>query len=518
MKDWVQLQRDLYRDIRNEVDLLLQRQPKALQRYESEFLKDQQNLVVASSKEFIMCLNQTDTVFFGDFHTLRQSQRLVLRLLRDRKIKKPKFLALEVVNPSHEKLIEQWLKRPSPKTELQVQNGLELEKRFGCSWETFREIFLECKKNKVEIKGLFHSSTSLHKRDQIASRRLALLNERTWVLSGEYHCARPHLPKKLKQLSPLRSLAVVQQNDDRAGLKYLGHLSSEKTLILKSPSKDKTPLFCLLHTPLWVKWQSYLDRYLLTTDRSQERETQLDLRDQIIWSLQTLLQFLNDPRYPFRKKESDLLDFEIYGPDDPEFSRSFSRLPSRERQSALRQLRSSNTAILPSRRKIYLAEQTVNSCSQAAGLYLFQMQSGILPQSEDFYKSVLVEAMAFFMSKLLNHSRQALHWKDLQLLARRKNARQRESKAILKCQSFSQFGLSSHWRKALRPYQPHAIVALGRMLGDSVFEAFLSGEFSRSRLIRLVSSSVKTEMEAFERVVELQSIARDFNPRRSRIW
>src|SRR5690606_24669085 len=130
--------------------------------------------------------------------------------------------------------------------------------------------------------------------DRHASQVIGKMPTPAWILFGEFHCARNQIPKKLFKLKPNSKITDIQQNEDRLALKRLKDFGSKKTLIFKSGSKHPIQLFCLLHTPLWVKWQSYLDH----AGRIDEQKEPLDVHEQISWSIETLYQFLDDPRYP----------------------------------------------------------------------------------------------------------------------------------------------------------------------------------------------------------------------------
>jgi len=528
MNDWAQLQRDLYKRIRQEIDSAIQTRPRELISYEKDFLKDQRGWKDSNHTELVHELNRADTAFIGDFHTLRQSQRLLLRLLRDKNIKKPRFLGFEILTVRSLALLRNWLRQPSSlRLETEIRRALQIETKWGSSWETFKEIFLYCQTAGIELLALQSAQASprLHSRDVFASEQIRRISDRVWVFFGEYHCARTHLPKLVHRHRPQGRILVIQQNDDRAALSRLDRLSTTQTLVLLAPpyfprTKKEAPiqLFCILHTPLWVKWQSYLEKYLKPGDVPPDEE--FDAHDQITWSLQMLLEFLSDARYSFPLKKEELFDFDVYPPEDPRFYKSLAKLKPGVRQELFRELKSSNMAIVPETRRIYLAELTVNSCAQAAGSYLYRLCSKrISSRSEDFFKKIYAEAIAFFMSKILNHSRRARHWKDWAVLARRKDQRAREARMILRVKNLATlYPAHRAWLRSLRPFENEVIVSLGKMLADSLFEAFLVEEFSRPRLLRLLTNPPTTELDAFERIIEIQSVGRAFQPKSPKLW
>lgn len=525
MKEWRQLQKELYQNTLKEVRLYLGRQPKTLERYIRQAKQDPRDLKISNSKELFQNLNESDVVFFGDFHPLRQSQRLLIRLLREKQVKRPKVLGLEILEPRHELLVDRWQKDPTPKNELQLLRGLALDRRWGASFETYKELFKACHTMGIKVRGL-GSQTSLLKRDQFAARKIREFSKPMWILFGEHHCARNHIPRLVHAASPETSILVVQQNDDEATLKFLNKHHPTKPLILEAA--DWTPrsrvnhakpirLFHILHTPLWIKWQSFLERQLKSpSDDDLLGEDIGDPQNQITWSVQTLIQFLEDPRYPKSLRRNDVLDFTVIVEGDPLFYRGLAHFQKTLKTKALSQLRDSGVFIDLSKRRIFLSELTLNACAQAAGSYLYQVWVKYEAAEAGFYRQTLQEALSFFLSKLLNHSRRAKSMLEWDRLSRINN--DRVAKAMIRSKKLLELFEDKETLKSIRSLSSATTVGLGRAIADLAFEAFLSGEFSRGRLIRLVSNSVKSELEAFHILVELRSVGAPFQPHRAKIW
>lgn len=505
MKDWQRLQSDLYESAHKEVKNLLQKKSKALQNYERRYRRDLSSLKPSSTAALLRQLQKTDILFIGDFHTLKQSQKTLLRLLRDKEIPKPKVLALEAVSPELENEINRWIAKPSPIKLKKIEGRLQIEKRFGSSWEIYKEIFKACKNHRIKIKGLWTKSTHLETRDQFAVDQLCTKQTPTWVLFGEYHCARPHLPRLFSEKNNTQSLLVLQQNIDREKGRRL------KSPVLVAPKRYGINLFCLMHTPSWLKWQSYLNHLHYSDSASLE----LHAQDQIEWCLQTLYEFLEDSRYPFAFTLKELLDLSIYAPNDESFYESLKSLRVKKRRHTLEILKHKSMAILPEEKQIYLKEVTMNSCAEASGSYLYQTWSG--KAKVGFYGETLNECMAYFLSKLLNHSRKAPIWKDWERLARQSNPKKLFAKKVLQSQNFS-MAFDPKITKRLQPYTIETQQALGRIIAESLFEAFLVGEFSLSRLLRIMCEPRMSEPHSYETLIELKSIGHPFRSQDRRFW
>ena len=522
MKNWAQLQRDLFKNIRREVEFYIQHRPKELVRYEKEFLRDRTTFRETSHPSLVESINHADIVFIGDFHTLRQSQRLLLRLLRDKDVKKPKVIGLEILSPRHEKALYEWLRHPTFKKETELKKLLALETKWGSSWETYQELFKLAFEHEIKLAGLGSETKNIYARDRFAAEKIGRLKERQWILFGEYHCAPSHLPAEVAAYVPESRMTIVLQNDDQATLQKLSKLSANQTMILSTRPKSKgrytkkMDMFCVLHTPLWIKWQSYLDRQLKTSDDSADELYEgIQAHDQMLWSLQTLVSFLEDPRYPHPLPAEYVFDLAVIGPDDSDFFSSLSRLAPSKRRDVSSQLKYSTAAVLPEKKRVYLTELTVNSCAHAAGSYLFRLWTGISGIEKSYFKYLLTETMSYMLSKLLNHSRRALHKKDWEARATAfKGSRRNEALAVLKAyQNLDRYPIthSDHFSR-------YATIAIARMVGDSVFEAFLTGEFSRARLIRIMTTPIASELSAFETFIELKSMARVYERINPKTW
>ena len=381
MKDWLRLQRELYSQAREEAKQITGPLSAELRKYERRYLKDQRNFQPSTSTEFNAALSRADYVFVGDFHPLRQSQRCFYRLLRDSK-ELPKSIALEVLDPANEKRVMQ-LAKARRWEELRLL--LKLEEKWSTFFENYREIFDFCVKNNIEIRGLNSQKKTISNREAEAAKRLESLAKPCWILFGEFHCARPHLPRLLQKKLPHRQILILQQNDDREGLKRLKTISEKKSILLRAPSAKSLDLFCLLHTPVWMKWQSFNERHsFLSDESSQILSSSIDLQEQLSWCVKTLYEFLSDKSYSFAAPLDELLDFDAYYSEDPSFARRLSSLSMSSRRSVLNQLERGNSGVAIREKKIFLTEPTLNSCAHAAASYLFRKLTNIQNRDLDF--------------------------------------------------------------------------------------------------------------------------------------
>ena len=493
MKDWIKLQRQLYSQALREVKRIL-KPSRQLELYGKAYERDFRNLAKSSKTALIQDINRYDFTLVGDFHTLRQSQRLFYRLIRDPQVKRPRAIALEVLQIKDEKQVQRWIES---KNFDKIKELLNLESLWGSSWETYEELFRFCAARKIKVMGLSCGARTLTERDLEAVRRLEGWSSGVWILFGEHHLSSAHIPRLLHNAKPQAKICVIQQNHDQTGLKLLEKQGSAKTLILKKAISDQFHFYCVLHCPLWMKWQSFLEWQMQLSNEDFSPEG-FDVHEQLTWSLSTLYDFLSDTRTPLPVPLEEALDFQIFGPEDPHFYRALSKLNPAVRRNVLDQLSTGNVGVALRPHRIFLSELTFNSCAHAAGSLLYRLNSQIENHDKTFFQKVLTEGMSYFLSKLLNHSRRSPSFDS---------PHQR--------QLAMSFGLhylkQSAWLKSLKVGQKTLAMQLGRNLTESLFEAFLAGEFSKSRLIRLVGDPVLRDQEAFEKLVEMKSVGDSFS-------
>ncbi len=500
MKQWIKLQRHLYEQCLEGARAPVARKSRALKAYEKRFHADFQQLKPSHSSALLRAMNQASLTLIGDFHTLRQSQRFLLRLLKDRRVRKPKALALEVLYPKHRPLLASFLKDPSPLHETRLKRALQLESHWGSDFETYKDIFQTAHKNGMALIPLGTSQKTLQERDRSMAGMLAKQPTPTWALVGEFHCARPHLPQQIVALDKTKSITIVLQNDDRLTLKHQNiqrETDSEREAIYSVAKSSQWPtidVFSVLHTPLWIKYQSLMEHYLEGEDR--EGGDIADPRAQIVWSLKTLDRFLRDPRYELKSLEKDLKSLHVFKADSRDFYRVLSRYSPRRRQELLRQIKMTGIGVSARDHSIFLSETTINACSHAAGLYLFQTWTSTTLESLETADSLLMETMAFFLSKLLNHSRRP---------PRHFSTVTQSFFSALKSRPLSPAHIKIAANQSLLP--------LARQIGDLCFEAFLAEEFSRSRLLRLLQTCPQRDRRSLLYLNELASLALSFRRR-----
>jgi hypothetical protein len=501
MKDWLALQQKLLKRVKIELKSQLKKSSPSLRRYESQFQRDQKTLKPSSWIELEQAINQSDVVCIGDFHPLRQSQRFLLRLLRNARLKKPKAMGLEVLSKDHYPLLHTWLKRPSRRHEQKLKEALRLEEIWGSDFNTYKDLFLTAHQMGLQLVALGFKDHSLLQRDQKIAAEILRAPAPVWCLLGAFHVARPHVPHQILRRSPTIRLVSLQQDDET--LSQTPH----RQRVYADPRKSGAKLFCVQHSPAWLKWQS-LWMHLEREERVESAE------DQIRWCLETLQQFFEDPRYPKAISPAALKEVSVVHLEEEGSEKTLQKMPAPKRRRVLKQIELLGSGVCLSSHRIFVVEETINAYAHAAANYLLRQYWHRSEVDEVFLDFVLHECLCFFLSKILNHSRRSKHWIDF-----KQSPSTSQSQRVLKSrQFFAHYRDLEKWSKSLRPYRLETGVLLGRILADCLFEAFLAGEISKERINRMISEPPIHDEESFLRCVEILSVGRAFERKEKIDW
>lgn len=367
-------------------------------------------------------------VYVGDYHTLPQSQRSFLRLLRNLPTDRKVAIALEFVQGRHQKDVDAYLQGTLSDDAFLHAIDHEGHWRIG-GWEHFKPIFDLARERGYTVLAIDKASRgaagrSLVARDQYAAQRIAeSLTQHperlVVVLVGELHVAPQHLPEAVKRQmrrgkkKPPQSV-IIHQNCEaiynalqRRGLEH----HTEVTQINQNQ-------YCLLNTPPIVCQQSFLN----WLDRDDDGEA-LDTPEQRVREyVQIVAHFFDLPT-------GDALDvLEVATVVDLSFLRRLQRRGDFS-PSAMRQIRAqimrSESYYIPRAHMVYLGNLSVNHASEEATHFLRHVCSGTSGEPrflvDAFYARCLEEAVGFLGSKLINHKRKCTDVRTLEQIARGRN-------------------------------------------------------------------------------------------------
>lgn len=505
--NWIRARRRLLRQIKSEVQKRLGPEPADVQDYSKASANELRKRWRASSKsELLSEIEGADFVYGGDFHALGQAQRTHLKILRSLSSERPVILALEAFPTTVQKWLDAFLKGDIGLDELRTRTRWESE--WGFPWENYRPLLEIAQRRGFRLLALnkpsgARAATSLKERDRFAARQLRQAYLRTpgaliYVIFGELHVAREHLPNEVrKQLHRTKSLTDV-----------IVHLNSEKIYFQLAKQGMEHAMdvvrfgrgrFCVLSSPPWVQWQSYLLFLDQAADPDLEEEdgdAGFDPTDQVGSMIRLAAQDLG---LAFK-----LDDLAVYGTDDEGIWNYLEKhLNAKERELARYLLAAGRSFFIPKGGVGYLAQPTINQAAHIAGQYIQARLSGrkraLWGLPADFQALIWSEAVAFFISKLINHKRQSETLTDLraQLAVAGPADQKREAMRVALDHRMSEIILLQQGRRRRLQVKPRrrasyieAARILGGMMGERLYLAFRSRKLKEADLVRLMKTDV----------------------------
>jgi len=438
----IRLQRLLYDRLKDYARDLLGGFSPELNKYFLEYKRDFRTFQEVSTKrELLAALQNAHIVVCGDYHTLSQAQRTVIRLLRGslRLLKRRKsrlILALEMARPQDNPKIARFL--AGRVSEDAFLHSISFSRNWGFPWKNYRRLFQFAKDHEIEIVGINlaqkgNRRPTLKERDRFAAKVVAELSAQdekalVVVLMGDLHLASNHLPKDLRTVLASkkikRTVLVVHQNHELFYWELVERGLEQMVDVVKVRDQE----YCVMNTPPWVKLKSHLKWTEIMADVDsnapllQKKEAEVGALDGIdytdeIRELITLIQaFIGLP--PTLED-----DFLIYSPADLSFlnrlrkDKGWSKLEIRRLARALAEY---DSLFVPGENIIFLSSLSLNHAATQAAIYLHAKVSGRdVPFREprrDFYAKVLIEALGFIGSRIVNHKRKCNGPEDLKRL------------------------------------------------------------------------------------------------------
>lgn len=419
--------------------------------YSAKFEKSlPQRFQRSSLHEMHEALRQSRIVLYGDFHTLRQSQRGLLRLMRsyaERQRTRKIVLALEMFKAIDQDHLDAYV--GGALDEQEFLRSIDYDAEWGFPWQNFKMILDFARQRKLPVIGINTDNggrDGLARRDSFAARRLVDAAERfpdhkIFCLIGEYHLADDHLPRCLSKELRRRDLdgrtLRVLNNVDR----YYFRLQEASPTAPTEYLKLKKDLYCIMNSPPWMKWQSFSIWEELRSsglpaiaDQEGEIDQDFDLHTedafdvdyQFLTFVKNLAAFLEIPI-----DDSDIETFHIHYSADGDFFREITAdldIDGAEAERIIERATSDGVHFLPKSNTVLLTYMSINNLAEAAGQYLHSVLTGFNDTrknpEDDFHRRVLKAAIGMIASKILNPRRKCMelhHWK--QFLKRYKGRR-----------------------------------------------------------------------------------------------
>lgn len=516
----IRLQRALYDKLKVGARHTLGGLSGDLQQYFKEYQQDFKTYESLTNKrELLMEVLESQVVFCGDYHTLSQAQRTVVRILRDvvkvlKRKKRPLILALEMLTEDDLPHVRKYLAGKLCEKSLLAKT--QFRRRWGFAWENYRELFLFAKNEGVLVIALGGKlDAPLRQRDRFAAKVLGEMTEEDpscliFTLIGDMHLATNHLPQnfkdELKKRRLKRNTLVIHQNHEQ----FYWDLVEQGVENFVEVIKVKPKVYCVMNSTPWVKLQSHL-KWIETVSEIPPSQSALsdfakaiDLLDHS-HEVATVISVIKD-----FFEISDLIpdNYRIHGPLDLSFIEKIQEkktLGRRQLGILTFAMKEFDNLFFPKENILFLTNLSINHVSTEAGYYMHSFLSGFQGVFEkpvrDFYTFVWVEALAFLGSKVVNPKRQCQGPLDIRRKLRlyRKENQGKSLKA--KAAQFALVHLEAERKRLQRqarilsirlPKETHsneslfvyyrAAKILGALLGHGIYSALLENRVEKDEV------------------------------------
>lgn len=475
----VQIRKDFYLNIRKKVESILGVESRALKNYRESYEREisKSSWQAIDKKHFFARIKQAEVVLVGDFHVLKQSSRVFLRIIR--KINTPFVIALECLRSVDQGYIEQFLS--GELSEKEFLTKVAWKKNWGFPWENYKAIFKWAQQHKVKIYGINSalSNITLHQRDEFSAKiikEISLKNKNYKVLVqyGDLHLASAHLPKTIKKNKPKVNLCTVYQSPEILYFKIMENHKEHTTDVVKL-SAD---VWALNAMPPWIKWQDYL-LHLESGYDKRVRVSDVDPTDSVAQTVHFLSQSFG------LEIKTDSLS--VYSADDDNFFNVIDSCSPQLRKKIIENVQEGVSFYVPELQCGYLARYTVNHITRVAAQFIYFKQGAflktILDPKKDFYKLIWLEAVIYFCAKVKNPKRKTDTLQDIRNALQKEQFDDRGKEALMlslsqkltELQFLSQgkFKLdqSSEWAK----YSKKSFIISSQIIGGITGEKLFSG-------------------------------------------
>lgn len=535
-REWLKARKSLLKQVKEDVRRRMGDDPKDLKIYGFKAEKTSRTRFRISSKSEILAEVETaDIVYGGDFHAHGPAQRTHLKILRHMAPERPVVLALECFESKSQKHLDLYSRGKIDVRSLQKR--VRWQERWGFPFENYMALIELAKRRgwRLEAIGLPAAQTAgrrgLEHQDSITAKRLKQIllsspGALVYVVIGELHLS--HLPARLadefksskntRPKKPWREVAIHINAETvyfQLAAKDLEHSVDVVRYIDPPTVKKELTRFCVLSSPPWVPWQSYLlhldrnmefelsgsSRCTSGEDSDEDSDDDFDPTDHVLKMAEWIAKDLGLKDVLGRSKTADLA---VYSASFAKLWRKTeTTLKGNDLEMARRMLLKGRSFMLPAVGIGCLAQTTVNHATHLASEYLQMKASGRKRQTwrfpQDFQAAIFVEALSYFGSKQVNHKRQAETISDLrtELQMIQPTDEGRDALRLALDQRMAELVYFHQGRRRKRQVKPargasylEAALILGRMMGERLYGAYRARKISR----RDIASFYKTDV------------------------
>ena len=505
----VRLQRGVQRRMQAEVNAFTGGSTPRLERYHREYLREFRRYQSAASYgELHDEMLDSDLVLIGDYHTLRQSQQVALRLFeRALADPRPVRLAVEMVFASHQHHLDAYL--DGRLDDAAFLRAIRYRHTWNFDWANYKPLFDAARAAGIPVVGINHTAAQgrdrLRERDERIAATLAEYaaadpEARLLVLIGDLHLASNHLPRcleeRLEALGLKRRRLVVYQNSDELYWELARRGSEMDTQVVRL-GRDR---YCVMEVPPYVKLVSYLGW--------EQASDRVDDGDEDDPSGTQLLHHLVPQLCEFLGLQDVDVECDVFANLDKAFFDAVENAPElgERRQHEIRLHALSNrSCFVPELDAAYLPFFSVNHAAEEAMHVVQSRVAGFRPVCgdayEDFYARVLWYACGFAGSKIVNPRRRTASEETLRTFLGRSSRRLRDpelgfrklvARFVVQHLEHERDRCAGRRGRLKQIYDQGLEVtlevtqSLGYLLGDRIAEALRDGSWSADEFRALV--------------------------------
>ncbi len=454
---------------------------------------------VLNSEQLKSTVAEAGVVLIGDYHALPAAQRFAAALFEERAQPgdRPVVLGVETIFARDQHILDEWWRREIEDAELRQRIRFDID--WGYAWEPFYRLLVTAREHGEHIYALDcmprEDLRKIGARDRHAAHKISEMRQRhpeaaILVLFGESHLAPGHLPHLLREQMPQERILSVLQNVDA----LYWHAAGEQRERVEAV-RVADDVVCVFNSTPLEKYENY--RLHLSRWRSSEDEGP-DLAPTIYNLIDSLIRFLDINLYSARNGTQpkflvDLLPEVYCGVGEARARRLMARESEAEEQQAalLRQVEEQGCVYLSRMNVFYVREFQMMYAAEEAARFLHYACRGLLRQPGDtqaedlngFYTRVLEHALGYFGSRVLYPVRAAAPGELSREL----------------CDEFAESALRTG---KLDENAKH----LGYLLGRELYDLYLAGVVSRSKLRNMFVASLREFGRAREICLEIAEL------------
>lgn len=483
-------------------------------------------------------IHASQFMLYGDFHTHKQSQRGLMRVLRSYRDKYPSrkvILAVEAFKYDDTKHLNAYLNGDIDEVTLLKRS--DYTRDWGFPWPNYKMIIEMARDLKIEITGINSPNAGrdpLASRDKfVAAKMIDIAAENPGALIaciiGEYHLADNHLPKALESLMRKREdearIVRVVNNIDH----YYFAMEHTETAETTEYLKLRDRLFCVMNSPPWIKWQSFAiweEMRGLQADGSYDdadedlvyTEEQFDIDYQFLGLLDNIAKFVGSSIPKQAKNQFSIIN----NLDDTQLTQiqNLAECSEQEFNCAIERSTVDGFYMFSRSNRIVLSDLTLNNLAEAAGQYLQRVLCDFDDidehPSEAFYRRVIKNAAGMIASKILNPRRKGPDLAHFKALVKRSGKKRLLGHAKTRREAARQILRHHDWilnpATAEVPNLPSILYkmdlqcdfeisqTLGHMLGQALYTANMNDRISQATVRELFESPLRgtaTSLHAF---------------------